>query len=80
MGFKRIEYLVNGKLYVYDDNYIEYDNEKTTIELEFPLQEGENLIKVQAYSLEKLSNDEVEDLTNYSTKTFIGKCTYLLEE
>lgn len=76
MGFKRIEYLINDDLYVYDENYAKYDKEKTTLELEFPLLEGKNVVKVNAYSLEKLSNDEEENLQNYSNKFFIGECTY----
>lgn len=78
MGFKKIEYQVNDKLYVYDENYSGYDKEKTTMELEIPLKEGENLIRVKAYSLEKLTNDETEedDIESYSSKTFLGKCTY----
>lgn len=79
MGFKKIEYQVNDKLYVYDENYSGYDKEKTTMELEIPLKEGENLIRVKAYSLEKLTNDETEedDIESYSSKTFLGKCTYI---
>ena len=76
MGFKRIEYLINDDLYVYDENYSKYDKNKTIMELEFPLNEGKNVIKVNAYSLEKLSNDEEEKLQNYSNKFFVGECTY----
>lgn len=78
MGFKKIEYQVNDKLYVYDENYSGYDKEKTTMELEIPLVEGENLVRIKAYSLEKLSNEETEEdnVENYSSKTFLGKCTY----
>lgn len=76
MGFKKIEFLINKKLYVYDENYSKYDKNKTTVQLDFPLQEGENLVQVNAYSLEKLSDEDNEDLENYSSKTFTGKCTY----
>lgn len=76
MGFKRIEYLINDDLYVYDENYSKYDKNKTIMELEFLLNEGKNVIKVNAYSLEKLSNDEEEKLQNYSNKFFVGECTY----
>ena len=77
-GFKQIEYEINDELYVYDASYSGYDEEKTTVELSFPLSVGENLVKVRAYSLEKLSpNDEDPDnLENYSSKIFTGKCTY----
>lgn len=76
-GFKRIEYIINNKKYVYDEAFTKYDKNKTTVEFEFPLKEGENIVKVSAYSWEKLSEeDEVDILENYSSKTFIGKCTY----
>ena len=82
MGFKRIEYIINNDLYVYDENYSKYDKNKTTIELDFPIQEGENLVQVTAYSLETLSEDveDEDNLENYSSKTFTGKCTYEIGE
>ena len=82
MGFKRIEYIINNDVYVYDENYSKYDKNKTTIELDFPIQEGENLVQVTAYSLEKLSEDveDEDNLENYSSKTFTGKCTYEIGE
>ena len=78
MGFKMIQYIVNDKVYEYDEEYSKYDKNKKTIELDFPLKEGENLIQVNAYSLEKISDEETEedDLANYSFKSFTGKCTY----
>ena len=80
MGFKRIEYIINDNLYIYDENYSGYDKDKTMMELDFPLNEGENIVKVKAYSLEKLSDDETDDLANYSYKTFVGRCTYIPEQ
>lgn len=77
MGFKKIEFIINNKLYVYDSKFSEYDKNKTTVEFDFDLKEGSNIIQVNAYSLEKLSEDEAEDnLENYSFKTKKGRCTY----
>lgn len=75
-GFKKIEFVINDALYVYDDEYSKYDKNKTTIELEFPLKEGENLVQVTAYSLEKIAEEQGDTLENYSSKVFTGKCTY----
>lgn len=75
-GFKRIEFIINNTLYVYDEEYSKYDKNKTTVEFEFPLQQGENLVQIKAYSLEKLTEDGEEKLENYSSKTYTGKCTY----
>lgn len=76
MGFKRIDYFINDEKYSYDENSSDYDKEKTFKEWEFPLKEGDNVVKVLAFSLEPLSNEETDDLANYSYKTFAGKCTY----
>lgn len=76
-GFKQIEFIINTKKYVYNELYSKYDKNKTTVEFEFPLEEGENLVKVNAYSLEKLSEEGEENtLESYSSKTFAGNCTY----
>lgn len=75
-GFKKIEYIINNSTYVYDESYSQYDKNKTTVEYSFPLKEGENIIKVRAYSLEKLAEDAGEELENYSFKKYAGKCTY----
>ena len=76
MGLKQIEYIINRKKYVYDEEYSKYNKNQTTVEFDFPLDEGENMVQITAYSLEKTSDSEVDELENYSTKTFIGKCTY----
>lgn len=76
MGFKRIEFIINDRVYVYDDKFSQYDSAKTTVEFDFPLDKGENLVTVNAYSLEKLSEDESDELNNYSLKQYIGRCTY----
>lgn len=76
MGFKKIEFIINRKKYVYDENFSKYDKNKTKIVYEFPLQEGENIVQINAYSLEKLSEKDSEELENLSFKRFTGKCTY----
>lgn len=76
MGFKKIEFIINNKKYVYDQNYSKYDKNKTTVEFDFPLKEGENIVQVTAYSQEKLSEEDGEELENYAFKKFTGKCIY----
>ena len=76
MGFKKIEFIINNSVYVYDENFSKYDKNKTTVEFDFPLKEGENLVQINAYSLEKMSEDQGETLENYAFKRFTGKCTY----
>lgn len=76
MGFKKIEFIINNKKYVYDERFSKYDKNKTTVEFEFPLKQGENIVQVNAYSQEKLSDEDDENLDNYSFKRFTGKCTY----
>ena len=82
MGFKQIEYLVNDVLYIYNENYSKYDKDQTMIQFEFPLKNGENIIYVTAYSMEKTSDEEGEEdkLENYANKNFAGKCTYEIGE
>jgi len=76
MGFKRIEFIINNSVYVYDENFSSYDKNKTEIGFDFPLKEGENKVQVNAYSLEKMSKNQEETLENYAFKRFTGKCTY----
>lgn len=75
-GFKKIEFIINDKKYVYDENFSKYDKNKTTVEFDFPLKEGENIVQVNAYSQEKLSEEDNDELENYAFKRFTGKCTY----
>lgn len=75
-GFKKIEFIINSDLYVYDEEYSGYDKTQTTIEFDFQLKEGENLVQIRAYSLEKIAEDGEETLENYSSKIYTGKCTY----
>lgn len=75
-GFKQIEYIINDAKYVYNENFSKYDPNKTTVEFDFPLKEGENKVQVVAYSLERLTDEEGDELEKYSFKRFTGKCTY----
>lgn len=76
MGFKKIEFIINGTKYVYDENFSKYDKNKTEVEYTFPLEAGENIVQVNAYSMEKISEDAGDELESYSYKKFSGKCTY----
>lgn len=76
MGFKKIEFIINNSVYVYDEGFSQYDKNKTTVEFDFPLGEGQNLVQVNAYSLEKISEDQGDTLENYAFRRYTGKCTY----
>lgn len=67
MGFKKIEFTVNGQEYVYDENFSGYDSEKKEISYKFALKQGENTVIIHAISLED------------SEKTYKGKCNYTAE-
>lgn len=67
MGFKMIEFSVNGKEYIYDENFSGYDSEKKEISYKFDLKQGENIVIIHAISLED------------SEKTYKGKCNYTAE-
>lgn len=67
MGFKKIEFTVNGQEYVYDESFSGYDSEKKEISYKFALKEGENIVIIHAISLED------------SEKTYKGKCNYTAE-
>ena len=75
MGIKQISALINGKLYTFNEDDPDYVKD-TTVQAEFPLEEGENIVKVIVHSFEKLSNEEDNSLNNFAYKTFVGKCTY----
>lgn len=68
MGIKKIKYDYNGSVYNYDENYAQYDPNKTEVEFYFPLKEGENNITVTATSSE--GTEEVRS----------GSCDYQIEE
>lgn len=67
LGFKKVEFSVNGKVYTYDENYSDYDDEKQELEYYFNLKEGENTVAIIA-----ISNEETE-------ATYAGKCNYTAE-
>ena len=54
-------------------------DKENTKEVEYPLEEGENTVKIIVYCYEKLSDSEDESLDNYAYKTFVGHCTYEAE-
>ena len=67
MGFEKIEFSVNGKVYTYDSNYSGYDSTQKVIEYYFDLQEGENTVIIIAIS------------TEGTQATYKGKCNYTVE-
>ena len=52
MGFEKIEFSVNGKVYTYDSNYSGYDSTQKEIEFYEYLKEGQNNVKIVATSNE----------------------------
>lgn len=52
MGFEKVEFIINGKVYIYDELCEIYNPEQTLLEYIFDLQEGENTVNINAYSLE----------------------------
>lgn len=52
MGFKKIEFYLNGVTYTYDENFSGYDSTKQEVEYVFNLQNGENIIIIVATSTE----------------------------
>lgn len=67
MGFKKIEFEVNGQQYVYDENFSGYNPEQKEISYKFDLKDGENIVIIHAISTE---DTEV---------TYKGKCNYTAE-
>ena len=63
MGFEKIEFIINSEAYLYDELCEGYDSTKTTLEYTFDLQEGENTVIINAYSMEG------------TTKNYRGRCT-----
>ena len=80
MGIKQAVVLINNKLYKYNETYSEYNREEKDVQLEYPLNEGENIVKIIAYSFEKLTDDDNEAISNFARKTYVGKCTYQVNE
>ncbi len=67
MGFKKIEFTVNGQEYVYDENFSGYNPEQKEISYKFDLKTGENTVIIHA-----ISTEDTED-------TYRGKCNYTAE-
>lgn len=67
MGFKKIEFTVNGQEYVYDESFSGYNPEQKEISYKFDLIEGENTVIIHA-----ISTEETE-------ATYKGKCNYTQE-
>lgn len=57
MGFKKVEFSVNGQVYSYDENYYAYDATKTELYYTFDLREGENEVAIIAISNEETRKD-----------------------
>lgn len=64
LGFKKIEFYVNGQTYVYDENFAGYDASKQEIQYSFDLQVGENIVIIVATSIEGTQS------------VYQGKCNY----
>lgn len=62
-GFKKIEFNINGIELTYDETKPDYSEDKKEVEYYFNLQEGENLVVINA-----LSNEETSDI-------YEGRCT-----
>ena len=67
MGFEKIEFSMNGKIYVYDNKFSGYDPTQKEIEYQFDLKEGENTVIIVAVS------------TEGTDATYKGKCNYTAE-
>lgn len=68
MGFKKIQFTVNGQEYVYDENFYKYDAEKQEVAYQFELKEGENIVIIHA-----ISTEDTEEI-------YRGKCVYNKEQ
>lgn len=75
-GFKRIEFILNDKVYVYDENYSGYSLQTKNLLYKMNLEEGENVIQVTAESLEKINTETGEG----TTEIYKGRCEYIPNE
>ena len=73
MGFKKVEFIVNDQIYIYDENYAGYNSLNTSLLYKAQLQEGENIIQVTAESLEEIDSNSKEG----TKKIYKGKCEYI---
>lgn len=68
MGFEKIEFSINGKIYKYNEEFSGYDSTKKEIEYKFNLVEGENTVIIIAVSTEE------------TEAVYKGKCNYSIEQ
>lgn len=68
MGFEKVEFSINGQIYVYNEDYAGYDANTKELEYRIKLQEGENVVIISAVSTE--GTEEI----------YKGKCTYTPEQ
>lgn len=64
MGFKKVEFILNGEIFTYEEGRPGYDSTQSKLEYTFHLKEGENTVTINAYSMED---------TEYQ---YVGQCTY----
>lgn len=64
LGFKKVEFSVNGQTMIYDEKYSKYDATKKELSYYFNLKEGKNEVTIVA-----TSNED-------TTKTYVGQCQY----
>lgn len=67
IGFKKIEFTINGQEYAYDENFSQYDSNKKEIVYKFDMKEGENIVIIHAVTMED------------SEATYKGKTKYTVE-
>lgn len=64
LGFKKVEFSVNGQTLAYDQNFSGYDATKKELFYYFNLKEGKNEVAIVA-----TSNEDTQ-------KTYVGQCQY----
>ena len=64
LGFKKVEFSVNGQTLAYDQNFSGYDATKKELFYYFTLKEGKNEVAIVA-----TSNEDTQ-------KTYVGQCQY----
>lgn len=64
MGFEKVEFIINGETYTYDENSSAYSLTQTLLDYTMDLKEGENTVIINAKS------------TEGTEEQFKGKCVY----
>lgn len=64
LGFKKVEFSINGQSMTYDDKYSKYEATKKELFYSFDLKDGKNEVAIVA-----TSNED-------TTKTYVGQCQY----